>query len=169
MNPEHVTLDDGTRMLIRAVEPADKELLTGGFLSLSRESRYQRFFSPKHRLSAEELRFYTEVDGVSHFAVAAGVTDDDDIPIEGVGVARYVGIGPGVAEMSIVVADGFQRRGIGKRLLLHLMSEGRRNEIERFVAQLLRTNGAALQLIASVAGSYKEEFAGTYRVVTFDL
>jgi GNAT superfamily N-acetyltransferase len=97
------------------------------------------------------------------------VTDDDDIPIEGVGVARYVGIGPGVAEMSIVVADGFQRRGIGKRLLLHLMGEGRRNEIERFVAQLLRTNGAALQLIASVAGSYKEEFAGTYRVVTFDL
>ncbi|MHC4937776.1 MAG: GNAT family N-acetyltransferase [Planctomycetota bacterium] len=169
MNPEHVTLDDGTRMLIRAVEPADKELLTKGFLSLSRESRYQRFFSPKERLTADELRFYTEFDGVSHFAVAAGVTDEDDIPVEGVGVARYVGIGPGVAEMAIVVADGFQKRGIGKRLLRHLMHEGRRNGIERFTAQLLRNNTAALKLIESAAGGYEEDFSGAYRVISFDI
>jgi len=171
MNPETITLDDGTRMLIRAVEPGDKALLKRGFETLSRETRYQRFFAPKARLSEEEVRFYTEFDGVYHFAVAAGLTDEADRPVDGVGIARYVAApgSDGVAEVAIVVIDGFQRRGIGTRLLKHLMREARRNGIHRFTAQVLRRNAAALRLIESVVGSVDVEVDGMYRVVSFDV
>jgi len=171
MNPETVTLPDGSRMLIRAIEPGDKDLLRRGFAALSRASRYQRFFAPKERLSEDELRFYTEFDGVYHFAVAAGLTDLDDRPVEGVGVARYVAVPEhrDVAEVAIVVADGYQGRGVGTRLLRHLIEEGRRNGIRRFTAQILRKNRAALRLIEKVVGSYDEEPDGPYRHVSFDL
>lgn len=171
MNPETITLDDGSRLLIRAVEPGDKELIKRGFETLSRETRYQRFFAPKARLTEEELRFYTEFDGVYHFAVAAGVTDEANRPVDGVGVARYVAV-PGsedTAEVAIVVVDEYQRRGVGKRLLRHLMNEARRNGIHRFTAQVLRRNVAALRLIESVVGQFDVEVDGAYRVVSFDI
>ncbi|MEM8882728.1 MAG: GNAT family N-acetyltransferase [Planctomycetota bacterium] len=171
MNSEKITLDDGTQMLLRPLRKEDRPLLVRGFESLSRESRYQRFFAPKARLSEEELKYYTEFDGVYHFAVAAGITDDHDVPLEGVGVARYVQVPdePGVAEVAIVVVDEFQGRGIGKRLLRHLIEEARRQGIRRFTAQVLRTNQAAIKLIASVVGDFEEGSDGAYRVVSFDL
>ena len=169
MNSEKITLDDGTRMLIRPLRKEDRPLLVRGFEALSRESRYQRFFAPKARLTEEELRFYTEFDGKFHFAVAAGLTDENDIPVEGVGVARYVQVADGMAEVAIVVADEFQSRGIGKRLLRHLIEEGRRQGLRRFTAQVLRSNTPALRLIESVVGRFEESTDGPYRVVFFEL
>jgi GNAT superfamily N-acetyltransferase len=171
MNPEIVTLPDGDRMLIRPVESSDKELLRRGFEALSRETRYQRFFAPKERLTEAELRYYTEFDGIVHFAVAAGLTDDADEPVEGVGVARYVAgpEQPDVAEVAIVVADAYQRRGVGSRLLRHLIREAQNNGIRRFTASILRTNAAALQLIANVVGDCESEPDGPYRLVSFDI
>ena len=46
--------------------------------------------------------------------------------------------------------------------------QGRRNGIERFTAQLLRDNTAALRMIESVVGPCDVEIEGAYRVVSFD-
>src|SRR5262249_20428845 len=55
-------LRDGSEVLIRPVRASDAPLLADGFARLSARSRLQRFLSPKHALSAAELRFLTDID-----------------------------------------------------------------------------------------------------------
>ena len=96
---EHARLRDGREVVLRLIRPDDKELLRRGFLAMSPESRYRRFFTIKHELSEDELRYLTEIDGVRHFAMGA-VTPAG----EGLGVARFIQIDgePGVAEAANV-------------------------------------------------------------------
>ena len=65
------------------LEPYDKQALARGFERLSSESRYRRFLSAKKSLTADELRFFTELDGVNHAAVAALDMTDDLFSIAG--------------------------------------------------------------------------------------
>jgi hypothetical protein len=85
-----VTLRDGTSVLLRPIVPEDKALLVEGFRRLSPESRYRRFMAPIEELTADQLRFLTEIDYVDHFAWMAL-----DLGAAGhprVGVSRYVRI-----------------------------------------------------------------------------
>jgi hypothetical protein len=99
---------------IRPVEPGDKPRLEAGLARLSLESIRRRFLMAKPSLSAAELRYLTEIDGVHHIALVALLEDDPD---EIVAVARCVRLEPGgaTAEFAIVVADELQGRGLGGR------------------------------------------------------
>ena len=119
---ERHRLDDGTLIEFRAVQPGDKALLADGFARLSPESRRRRFFTSKTGLSDEELRYLTEFDGTDHYALGAMRAEGPGAP-EGLGVARFVRStsDPETAEISIVVVDDWQHRGIGKRLLQRIV------------------------------------------------
>lgn len=92
--------------------------LAHGMDNFSPESRYQRFLGARADLSASDLRYLTEIDGVDHFAFGALVWPD-----EGVGVARFVRFDhePEIAEPAIAVIDSYQNRGLG-RLLFSMLS-----------------------------------------------
>src|SRR4051794_17974634 len=104
---EAALLPDGAKVLVRAIDPDDRDLLAAAFERLSPESRYRRFFSPLQRLSSRQLDHLTRVDHVDHEALLAIDEDAGDL----VGVARYVRTGPGEAEPAMVVADDWQGRG----------------------------------------------------------
>jgi len=171
MKPETRTLEDGERVLFRPVEPGDKELVQAGFVALSRESRYRRFSMPKAELTPAELAFYTEMDGVRHFAVAAGRIDENDQPIEGIGIARYVSVpdAEATAEIAIVVIDRYQNLGIGTRLLELLLIEGKRNGVRHMVAHVQRANRTAMLLVEKCVERFDVRLEGSYRVFTWDL
>ena len=107
-------LDDGTPVRFRRIRPDDKELLQRGLSMLSPESRYRRFFSAVDHLSQRQLRYFTEVDFVDHYAWIAEIPGGD-----GLGVARWIRIKdePEVAEGAVTVIDPYHNRGIGKALL----------------------------------------------------
>ena len=107
-------LDDGTPVRFRRVRPDDKQLLQDGFALLSPESRYRRFFSAVDHLSQKQLRYFTEVDFVNHYAWIAEFPGGI-----GLGVARWIRIKdePEVAEGAVTVVDPYHNRGIGKALL----------------------------------------------------
>ena len=67
---EEHTLADGTRIVLRHIQPGDKEELRRGFLALSPTSRYRRFFGVAE-LDERALAYLTEVDGVDHVAIVA--------------------------------------------------------------------------------------------------
>jgi len=171
MKPETRTLEDGARVLFRPVEPGDKDLVQAGFAALSRQTRYQRFSMPKAQLTEAELAFYTEMDGVRHFAVAAGRIDEHDQPIEGIGIARYVSVADAeaTAEIAIVVIDPFQNLGIGTRLLELLLIEARQNGLRHMLAHVQRTNRTAMLLIEKCVDRFDVHLEGSYRVFTWDL
>ena len=71
-------LRDGTRVLLRPIEPADKDRLTVALGRLSQETIRRRFLAAKPRFSSGELRYLTEVDGHDHLALVAVLADDPD-------------------------------------------------------------------------------------------
>jgi GNAT superfamily N-acetyltransferase len=148
---EHAELRDGTPVLLRLLRPTDKELLRAGFELLSPESRYARFFAPKTSLSEDELRYLTEVDHEDH--VAIGAASERDGEQTGLGVARFIRLAdrPETAEAAIAVADGAQRKGLGRLLLLRLVAAARERGIERFRFEVLASNTGMAALIAEIA------------------
>jgi GNAT superfamily N-acetyltransferase len=134
-------------VVIRPIAPADASQLDAAHGRLSPETVRRRYLAPKPHLSARDLRYLTEVDGVDHLAFVA---------LEGnaiVGVARCVRSpeDPREAEAAIVVADAFQGQGLGRRLGTVLADAARDRGIERFTATLLRDNAAAHALFASIS------------------
>src|SRR4051812_42021184 len=107
-----LTLRDGVRVRVRPIRPDDRDALVAAFDRLSPESRYRRFFGPIHELSPQVLDHLTRVDHADHEALVAL---DEDGAI--VAVARYVRTGPDESEPAVVVADDWQRRGLGAQLL----------------------------------------------------
>jgi GNAT superfamily N-acetyltransferase len=146
----YTRLSDGTAVIVRQIEPADKQMLSDGLARLSERSRRQRFLGPKKRFTAAELRYLTEVDGCDHYAVVAFLASD---PSSIVGVGRFVRLAgdPAAADVAIVVLDDLQKKRLGTQLA-HLLAEaaGARG-IKRFVATALSENPGAMKLMHTLA------------------
>ena len=143
MGSRTVTLSDGSRVVIRPIEPEDRDELAAGFERLSPESRYRRFFGPMTRLSSRDLDRLTQVDHHDHEALVAF----DEESGRGVAVARFVRLQPGEAEPAVVVADDWQRRGLAGRLLGLLVERALEEGIVRFRAPVLAQNRDAIAVL----------------------
>jgi hypothetical protein len=111
---ENVILMGGLRIRFLAVAPPDKQMLAEGFARLSAKSRYRRFFSTKSALTAAELQFFTEPDGIDDVAILAVEIATSGAEREGVGIGRFLRVpeDPEVAEITLAVVsthgkDGF--------------------------------------------------------------
>jgi len=140
-------LTDGTAVVLREIRAEDKDLLAAGHARLSDQSRLTRFLASKPKLTASDLRYLTEVDGVNHYAVVALV--DGDI----VGVARWVRLhdDPASAEAAVVVGDHLQGRGLGKLLARRLADAARARGVRRITASILSDNPPAAALMSVIA------------------
>jgi acetyltransferase len=136
---------DGRTVRIRPIQPEDREREAAFVRGLSRESRYFRFHSAMRELTPAMLQQFTRVDYPDDLALVAlteGAAGDEQI-----GVARYSRVpGTDTAEIAIVVADAWQGKGIGTRLLTALQRLAREGGIERLIASVLRENGRMLAL-----------------------
>jgi RimJ/RimL family protein N-acetyltransferase len=135
---------------LRRIAPADKDALVAGLGRLSERSVYQRFLSPKPRLTTSELRYLTEVDFIDHYALVAVLARSPDVVV---GVGRWVRCAevPTDAEIAIVVADDLQGRGVGTLLGRALADAARARGVQRFTASMLPTNQAAHRLFAKIS------------------
>jgi len=148
---EHATLRDGTPILLRLLRPEDKPRLRAGFETLSPESRYARFLSPKRALTDDELDYLCDIDQETHFAIGAQSRDAPGEPA-GLGIARFIRLAdPTIAEPAVTVADEVQGRGLGKLLLLRLCAAAVERGIERFHCEVLGSNAGMAALLAEVA------------------
>jgi RimJ/RimL family protein N-acetyltransferase len=151
---ETVELRDGRAILIRPIQPEDKELLADGFRRLSALSRQRRFLTPATELSTEDLHYLTEVDHRRHEALLAL----DPAKGSAVGSARYVQV-PGereIAEIAVVVADDWQRRGVATALLGSLSRRARENGVEYFRAYVSSENEVVVDALQR-AGARKAD------------
>jgi GNAT superfamily N-acetyltransferase len=145
---EEATLGDGTRVVLRLVRPADKDLLRRGFARLSAESRYLRFFTEKAALTDRDLALLTELDGIDELALGAIGYDAAGLE-EGLGIARFARDprDPGVAEVAVTVVDDVQGRGLGTLLLQRLAAAAAERGITRFSGEFLARNQLVRRLI----------------------
>ena len=141
----HERLRDGEPIVVRPIQPDDREELAAGVQRLSPESRYRRFFTPTSDLTESQLRYLTEVDHHDHEALVAV----EPATGYGLGVARFVRSpsDPELAEVAVAVADSWQGRGVASALLTHLAERARAEGIRRFSAEILADNRPMLELI----------------------
>ncbi|MEO6419920.1 MAG: GNAT family N-acetyltransferase, partial [Polyangiaceae bacterium] len=135
-------LADGTRILVRPLQPEDASELRRVFAQLSPETRERRFLTAVEALSDEALRYLTEVDQESHVALVA-TTDSLDLKSErGLGVARFIRLkeDPEAAEAAVTVADDMQHRGVGGALLRELAKIAHDKGVRRFRGEILASN-----------------------------
>lgn len=163
-----VRLRDGTRVVIRTIRPDDRWRLEHSRDRFSDESMRRRFLSPKPRLTNTELRYLTEVDGDSHYAIVAVPLDDLDSIM---GVARFVRLpdDPLTADAAIIVADELQGQGLGKRMAHELADAARDRGIRRFAASMLTDNRPALALMRTLSDRLDSHYADGYREVVTEL
>jgi len=154
-----VALRDGSKVLIRQVQPADAPLLADGFTRLSPQSRRMRFLARKDQLSAAELRYFTNVDHHNHEALGAL----DQMDGRGVGVARYIrdADDPHAAEIAVTIVDDWQGRGLGTELLTQLSRRARAEGIHRFTALVAADNQAIAGLLRKMSACVVDRSPGT--------
>jgi RimJ/RimL family protein N-acetyltransferase len=106
-----LVLANGTRLRFRPISSDDRDRLARLFARLNPESRYRRFLSPKRPLTPQELVYLTDIDHVTHEAIAAVDQREGSI----VGVGRYAQFADrvAVADVAFTVADALQGMGIG--------------------------------------------------------
>jgi acetyltransferase len=163
------TLPDGTQLLIRPIEPADKARLSIALSRLSQRTIRNRFLSAKPRFSAAELRYLTEVDGHNHIALVAVLADDPDSIVAVARCVRFADT-PDTAEFAIVVGDPLQGRGLGSLLARELATAARSAGIRRFSATMAGENVAVQRLIAHFTRTLeRDELSHGVREVVIEL
>jgi acetyltransferase len=131
---------------VRAVSPVDAEVLQAFVRGLSPASRYRRFMVAIRELPADMLlRFIEPAPGRE--AVLLATVADGSASGQVVGVAQYAAVAdPSTCEFAVVVADAYQRRGLGRRLLVELGATAANAGIRRAYADVLADNYAMLGL-----------------------
>ena len=121
----------------------------------------RRFLGPKPRFTNAELRYLTEVDGWDHVALVAESPTQPARRL--IGVARYVRLleDSRAAEVAIVVADDFQRRGVGALLAGELGRRARMRGIRRFTATMASDNYPAQRLMEKLTDHLERHHGGT--------
>lgn len=140
-----VTLRDGTQVLVRPIRPDDEPRLVDLYARLSHDTRYQRFFSVMQRLPPDWARFLANVDYKRRFALV--VEEPGSSALIAVGRYEPSGDDPAIAELAIVVQDGWQGKGIGSLLMDGLLREAASHGITRFRAYVLGQNRRMLELL----------------------
>jgi GNAT superfamily N-acetyltransferase len=145
---ESAVLADGSIATLRLVRPTDHDFWVYGLSRLSNKSRYLCFGGAKNRLSEKDIRYFTDVDQETHFAICAVKEDSDGNEI-GIGVGRFIRSAddPTHAEPAMVVTDDAQGLGLGYLLCLRLIAAARERGVERFDANILASNSIVLRMM----------------------
>lgn len=141
VKPDHWIdrLNDGSHVLIRQLQAEDREREFAFIKNLSAESRHARFLSAMTEPSNALMNQMMDIDCPEHMAYAAFFIDGGHL-IE-VGVARYAADqGDTQCESAVVVADQWQRKGLGNRLMQHLIDAARKNGFDYMMSIDSATN-----------------------------
>jgi acyl-CoA synthetase (NDP forming)/GNAT superfamily N-acetyltransferase len=148
-----VVLRDGGTAHLRPIHPSDADAVQAFHVGQSQKSIYMRFFAFKSKLSAKELKRFTEVDYKDRVALV--ITIGGEI----MGIGRYDRLDdPAEAEVAFNIADAHQGRGIGSILLEHLAAAARENGIRKFSAEVLPENRKMLMVFSDAGYDVKRHF-----------
>ncbi|MFG6489492.1 GNAT family N-acetyltransferase [Roseateles sp. BYS78W] len=144
--PQRWTLTGDRVAWVRPLEPGDAGAEQRFFNGLSLDSRHQRFHFGLRELSPALLQLLTDVDQRLH---RAWVVEAESPGRPVVADARFVcdPEQPEVAEFALAVADDWQGRGLGRRLMAHLVHQARRQQLHGLFGDVLAENRRMLVLM----------------------
>ncbi|WP_066152084.1 bifunctional acetate--CoA ligase family protein/GNAT family N-acetyltransferase [Hydrogenophaga pseudoflava] len=156
-------LRGGGEYTIRPIHPDDAQMLQDLVQNLSPESRYYRFVSSMTELPPSMLSRLTLIDYDREMALVAihrerkAGEDGEIVETERVvGVSRYItNPDKSSCEFSLVVADDFNGKGLGSRLMLSIMEEARDKGLAEIEGLVLANNPGMLKLMKGLGFQIK--------------
>jgi acetyltransferase len=141
----HTVTEGGVPCFLRPIRPEDAPLLEELFNTLSPQSVYYRFFTPLKALSHSMLARFTQIDYDREIALIA--LSESEAPERMLGAARVHRIpGENRAELSVVIGDPWQGKGIGAALLTRCLALAKEQGIEEIWGSVLPGNTRMLAL-----------------------
>jgi acetyltransferase len=149
-------LKDGTEVLLRPIRPEDEPMEAELISGLSEETSRFRFFQPIRNITHEMLVRYCNIDYDREMAMIAEYTKGRKK--RNIGVGRLI-TEPGEkrAEFALVVADDFQGKGLGKKLLDMLIGIGEERGLESIYGIVLPDNRRMMLLCRALGFEIKYE------------
>jgi len=143
-----VMLKDGVQVSVRPARASDADAMRALFHDMSQEDVYTRFFSRLACLSFLETQRLCNVDYANEvaFVVWDPTAGDGDFVAT---ASYYRDTSTRRAEVAYMIRPDWQGRGLGRALQDLLFDYGKRHGIERFVAEVLRTNRRMVQLASA--------------------
>ncbi|HZN86883.1 MAG TPA: bifunctional acetate--CoA ligase family protein/GNAT family N-acetyltransferase [Burkholderiales bacterium] len=140
---------EGPLVTLRPIRPEDAEMEQAFVKGLSAQSRYFRFLDTLRELTPAMLVRFTQIDYDREMAFVATVARDGGEAE--IGVCRYVANPDGAScEFAVVIADDWQRKGLGRRMLALLVDTARARGLRSMIGHVLAENRGMLQLCQSL-------------------
>jgi len=170
--PEHLetyrTTRQGVQLLLRPVKISDEPLIKDFYYSLSDKSIYRRFLSMRRHLPHAELqKHFVIIDYTREMAILAvrSIQGKDLVA----GLAQYCsGEDSLTAEISIVVRDDSQNKGIGFELLTYLVGVAKNQGLHTLTADILPDNLPVFRLIEKLGLKYERKWdSGLIHIIIY--
>jgi len=131
------------RVRVRPVRPEDERLYDKFFAKVSHEDVRMRFFTPRVELSHRFLARLTQIDYAREMAFVAIAEETGEL----LGVVRLV-LDPELTkgEYGILVRSDLKGRGLGWRLMQHLINYGEAEGISRIDGVVLAENKTMIEM-----------------------
>lgn len=163
-----IKITDGSEVLIRPLCYEDKEAFLAMFNRLTAETKFLRYHYSKLTMTAEEAEEYCSLDYWDKFALVAEINRGDHKDI--IGLGRYDKISPtSMAEISFLVDDREQGKGICTSLLKDLTEFARERGITKFIGELTNENTIMLDILRKYRPDLEQIVDGNDIVTKFDL
>jgi len=163
---------NGSKVCVRPVRPEDTPYLVDLFENMGPDSRYRRFMQTLEQVDME--RVWTEAEQIANgmainsrgFIAFCDTTERPDVPV---GVARYVRLASGDAELAISVRDDMQGQGVGTELAQVLTDQAEVEGVSRLVGVVQNDNAGIWAILRRLNRRMVREAEGTCTVVTIFL
>ena len=162
-----VILRDGETLRLRPPVSEDADRLLAFFAGLTPDSLRFRFHGMRAVVPDLVTPFLT-TDGNDRGGLIATTADDGDEEV--VAVASWARLrDPVCAEVAFAVADEFQGRGVGTRLVEQLAAVAGATGVETFVAEVMPDNRAMLRVFEDAGFDITREIEGGTVEVRFSI
>jgi acetyltransferase len=141
---------DDVDVLVRPIRPEDAAIEREFVDTLSPESKYFRFLNHMDKISPLLLARFTQIDYDREMALVA-VLGEHTPQACIIGVARYIGNPDHQScEFALTVADTWQKKGLGRQLMLRLIAIAQDRGLEIMEGDVLAQNSKMLRLCAAL-------------------
>ncbi len=163
----------GRLIATRQVAPSDSGLIADLLAGLSAQSLFLRYCMPMPRMASEMVAREAARLGQAHSTrqltvVALACVGGVEQVIAVAELARDAS-SPAVAEIALVVADAYQREGIGSALCAYLVAAARRQGLAALRAMALAENAAVRRMVARSGAPYTAETRQGMTTIQIDL
>ena len=151
-----LVLPGGESLTLRPIRPEDAAIETAFVDGLSSDSRRMRFQGAIRHLTPAMLARFTQVDYDNEMALVA--IDASGGAEREIGVARFIRLPDGRScEFAVVVADDWQRRGLGRRMMARLIEVARARGFGTMIGWILAENDGMLAMVSALGFSLQAD------------